>query len=71
MMAFETQLNRHELMRVEVGARGGKQIVALSRWRMTPDGVKRTGQAFEFGSHRLAVVSGLLAQAQEVASEHS
>ena len=53
-------LNRHQSFRAEIIERGGKRVVSISRWKVTPVGVRRTGQHFEFGSHRAAVVANLL-----------
>jgi len=50
-------------LRAYITMRDGKPIVALSRWKTTSAGTRRTGQAFEFGARRLAAVAKLLADA--------
>ncbi len=57
----EYPLNRHDALRAEVTIRDGKAVVALSRWKNSPTGARRTGQAFEFGAHRLHAVMQILA----------
>jgi hypothetical protein len=59
----EFPINRHESFRVAITMRDGNAIVALSRWKNTPAGTRRTGQAFEFGAGRLSAVAKLLADA--------
>ena len=59
----EIPINRHECFRVDITPRNGKPVVTISRWKHTPDGPRRTGQAFEFGGHRLAMVTKLLVAA--------
>jgi len=56
----QLDLNRHQCFRAEVIERKGKPIVSLSRWKSTPAGEVRTGQAIEFGAHRLAGIAQLL-----------
>jgi hypothetical protein len=61
----EIPINRHECFRADIKMRDGKPIVALSRWKTTSAGTsRRTGQAFEFGAHRLSAVAKLLAEAE-------
>jgi hypothetical protein len=59
----EFPISQHECFRADIALRDGKPIVALSRWKHTPSGTRRTGQAFEFGGHRLAAVTKILADA--------
>ena len=63
VIVSESPINRHECFRAEITMRDGKPIVALSRWKTTPAGTRRTGQAFEFGARRLSAVAKLLADA--------
>jgi hypothetical protein len=56
----EFPLNRHQSFRAEVIERDGKHVVAISRWKITPAGVRRTGQSLEFGAHRAHAVASLL-----------
>jgi hypothetical protein len=49
MKFFEAPISSHESFRAEITVRKGKQIIALSRWKTTPDGPKRAGQAFDLG----------------------
>lgn len=60
VLVSEYQLSPCEVFRVEVCPVGGRDVVRLSRLKMTPDGIKRGG-SFEFGAHRLAGVSKLIA----------
>lgn len=66
IVVAEYPLNRHQSFRAEIIARDGKSTVSISRWKMTPAGAKRTGQALEFGSHRLQAVADLLADVAAV-----
>ena len=56
----EYAINSREKIRAEICDINGRQVVRLSRWKQSPDGLKRTGCAFEFGAHRCKAVSGLL-----------
>lgn len=60
----ELYLNRHQCFRAEIILRGGKSIVSIARWKNAPTGARRTGQALEFGAHRLAAVTTLLTKVQ-------
>jgi hypothetical protein len=53
-------LNRHQSFRAEIIECDGKRVVSISRWKVTPVGVRRTGQSFEFAAHRAAAVAKLL-----------
>jgi hypothetical protein len=65
IIATEFPINHHECFRADITMRNGKPIVALSRWKTTSAGTsRRTGQAFEFGAHRLSAVAKLLAEAE-------
>jgi len=57
----EYAINSREVIRAEVCTINGRQVVRLSRWKLTPAGNKRTGCAFEFGAQRCKAVAGLLA----------
>ena len=63
VIVSEFPINRHECFRAEITMRDGKPIVAFSRWKNTPAGTRRTGQAFEFGAQRLSAMAKLLADA--------
>lgn len=56
----EIPISTHETFRADVATRGGKQIIAVARWKQTPSGPRRTGQAFEFARHRLEALQRLL-----------
>jgi hypothetical protein len=64
VIVSEFPINRHEYLRADITMRDGKPIVALSRWKTTLAGTRRTGQAFEFGARRLSAVAKLLADAE-------
>ena len=64
IVVSEFPLNNHECFRAVVTVRDGKPIVALSRWKTTLAGTRRTGQAFEFSARRLSAVAKLLADAE-------
>jgi hypothetical protein len=59
-------LNHRQRFRAEISTRDGKPVVCISRVKKTPKGLQRTGQAFEFGAHRIKAVAGLLAEVQRV-----
>jgi hypothetical protein len=59
-------LNHRQRFRAEIIARDGKPVVSISRWKSTPKGPRRTGQAFEFGGHRIGAVIALLVEVQRV-----
>jgi hypothetical protein len=63
VIVSEFSINRHECFRAEITMRDGKPIVALSRWKTTLAGTRRTGQAFEFSARHLSAVAKLLADA--------
>ena len=62
-------LNHHQRFRAEILTRDGKPVVSLSRVKKTPKGIQRTGQAFEFGAHRIKSIVGLLAEVQRVLND--
>jgi hypothetical protein len=55
----ELELNRHHCLRVTLTERAGKQVISISRWKMTPAGERRCGQSLEFGAHRAVAVAQL------------
>src|SRR4051812_3767849 len=57
-------LNHHQRFRAEIIWRGSKAVVSVSRWKSTPKGPRRTGQALEFGAHRTAAITALLLEVQ-------
>jgi hypothetical protein len=59
-------LNHRHRFRAEVITRDGKLVVSISRWKTTPMGLRRTGQALEFGAHRTGAVAALLVEVQHV-----
>jgi hypothetical protein len=61
-------LNHNQRFRAEIIRRDGKPVVSISRWKSTPKGPRRTGQAFEFGAHRTIAVTNLLVEVQRVLS---
>src|SRR5450432_1403698 len=56
----EFPINHHQSFRAELIVRAGKPMVSISRLKITPNGARRTGQAFEFGAHRTAAIASLL-----------
>jgi hypothetical protein len=64
VIVSEFPINRHDCFRADITMRDGKPIVALSRWKTTLAGTRRTGQAFEFSARRLSAVAKLLADAE-------
>ncbi|MDR6302521.1 hypothetical protein GGQ85_000192 [Nitrobacter vulgaris] len=66
IVVSEFPLNAYQRFRAEIVMRNGKPTVALSRWKITAAGARRTGQTFEFGAHRIAAIAGLLAEVQRV-----
>lgn len=63
----EFPLNKHQFFRAEVIMREGKPTISISRWKITGAGAQhRTGQAFEFGAHRIGAVTNLLLDMQRV-----
>jgi hypothetical protein len=56
----EYAINQREVLRAEICTINGRPVIRLSRWKRTPAGDKRTGNAFEFGAHRCGVVASLL-----------
>ena len=66
----EFAINRHDFMRVDIALCGDKPVIQLSRWKNTPAGEKRTGQAFAFAGHRLPVIQKLLAEASTALEQH-
>ena len=66
IVVSEFPLNRHQVFRAEVIMREGTPTVAISRWKITAAGARRTGQAFEFGAHRIGAVINLLSEMQSV-----
>lgn len=59
-------LNQHECFRAEIIVRGGKPIVSIARWKNAPNGARRTGQAMEFGTHRVGAIVSLLTEVQRL-----
>jgi hypothetical protein len=59
-------LNHNQRFRAEIITRDGKPVVSISRWKSTPKGPRRTGQALEFGAHRTGAVTALLVEVQRV-----
>lgn len=66
VVVAEFLINNHQSFRAEIIERGGKRIVSLSRWKVTPAGPRRTGQTFEFAGHRTEAVEILLGEVQRV-----
>ena len=62
IVVSEFPLNHHQSFRAEIVMRAGKPMVSISRLKITPDGARRTGQAFEFGAHRTAAIASLLSE---------
>ena len=56
----EYEVSHHDVIRAEIIERQGKPVVTLSRWKRSPNGDKRSGQAFEFGAHRTEGVANIL-----------
>ena len=59
-------LSQHRFFRAEIVVRGKKSIVSVARWKNTPNGARRTGQAMEFGAHRIAAIVTLLTEVQRL-----
>jgi len=59
----EYELNRHECFRVTLSQRGGRKVLALSRWKRTAAGERRAGPPLEFGIHRAAAIAAMLSEA--------
>jgi hypothetical protein len=62
IVVSEFPLNHHQSFRAELVVRAGKSMVSISRLKNTPNGARRTGQAFEFGAHRAAAMAKLLSE---------
>jgi hypothetical protein len=62
IVVSEFPLNHHQSFRAEIVMRAGKPMVSISRLKITPNGARRTGQAFEFGAHRTAAIAHLLSE---------
>jgi hypothetical protein len=60
----EFSLSRRESLRAEICTINGRQVVRLGRWKLTPNGHKRTGCVLEFGAHRCGAVANLLSDAE-------
>lgn len=66
IVVSEFPLSANQRFRAEIIMRDGKPTVALSRWKITAAGARRTGQTFEFGAHRITAIAGLLDEVQRV-----
>jgi hypothetical protein len=66
IVVSEFPLNRYESFRAEIIDRRGKAIVAISRWKTSSAGSKRTGVAFEFAAHRIAGMAKIISDLQRV-----
>jgi hypothetical protein len=64
LVASEQNWGSHQSMRAEIVTSHGRSVVRLSRWKLTADGPKRTGQVFEFGAHRIADVARMISEVQ-------
>jgi hypothetical protein len=64
LVVAELNLNAHQLMRAEIVTLRGRAVVRLARWKLTTAGPRRTGQAFEFGIHRIADIAGMISEVQ-------
>jgi hypothetical protein len=66
IVVSEFPLNRYESFRAEIIDRRGRAIVAISRWKTSSAGSKRTGVAFEFAAHRIAGMAKIISDLQRV-----
>jgi hypothetical protein len=62
------ELNRFEYFAATLREHHGRQIVALTRWKMTPAGQRRMA-SIEFASHRTGNIVALLDEAMKAIAE--